>query len=1074
MKKIISILLCISMLLGMAAFVGAAGTNEVTASKTVADLINEYGWTNSTTKQSFKLDDVVSVKINGGSNTGKAYDGDHIRIYATDSPAGTITISVADGYELVSVKISTKTGTYAYLCVDGTSDDISNKTTEVSGSSVVLKSVKNGSNGKQVRVTAIEVIYSGGEACDGTNHNFLDKSDEKHHWTECSCGAATDKIEHTSVNTDHEKFDTDNHWGICSCGELVNVIAHTYTNGVCVCGAQEAVPYLKEFKTDVAYKLGLYSTIKRVQYYATGAMNASKNYLMDTTATIADSADIYVETATDGYYLYFLNGETKTYIDIYANVSGSKTYINIRLVDEPGCVFTWSEKFFTFVTVLNDKEYCLGSHVNSSTPTLFSTTDVAEYLTEENMDDTQYVAHLICNHSWTDATCTTPKTCSICGATNGDVLGHSWKDATCTTPKTCSVCSATEGEANGHTRPEPEKVCINQNCKVCGENIPADKDHVTEVIPAVDATCTKTGLTVGKKCTICGTITVKQEEVPMLDHVPGDAATCTSDQTCKNCSYVFVEGGHKYDEHLTCTVCGDVTDHTHETEVRGAIAATCTKEGYTGDTYCKICDKLQKAGTVIPALGHTEVVDTGKAPTCTETGLTDGKHCSVCNTVTVKQEVIAAKGHTPGAAATCTTAQTCTVCDAVLDAAKGHTPGAAATCTTAQTCTVCDAVLTAATGHTFADGKCTVCEAADPDYVAPTEPETTEPAGDGNTTSSNVLADNGWDDKSLHESFNIGSNITVSVSATPVGEWSQNSGKFYTSDNTWRIYQSEDATVTIAAGTGKIVSVKVTYETKNDGVLTLNGKNIESGAVVEVDAASVVFGIANTGDKTNGQVKITGIEVVHTGPASSTPDATEPEATEPEATKPEATKPVTDGGEFDVVTKPAASEPFKFGMTQKNLENAVYYLKGGMDGYYMATTTDINEAIDVYLEETEGGFYLYTMVDGAKTYINMVVSGTHVNGAYEAAASTVYTLKNGTLVATVEVEGESAEYWFGTRNDKQYTTMGPCKTSYEGFYGQFYGTSNPDTADTFSSIVFALMALSAIGAGVVISKKKEF
>lgn len=132
---------------------------SVTASKTIADLITAEGWSSSTTKQSFKLDNVVSVQINGGSNTGKAYDGDHIRIYATDTPAGTITISVPDGYQLVSVKISTLTGTYAFLYVDGTTTDISNVSTAVSGASVKLTSVKNGSNGKQVRVTAMEVTY---------------------------------------------------------------------------------------------------------------------------------------------------------------------------------------------------------------------------------------------------------------------------------------------------------------------------------------------------------------------------------------------------------------------------------------------------------------------------------------------------------------------------------------------------------------------------------------------------------------------------------------------------------------------------------------------------------------------------------------------------------------------------------------------------------------------------------------------------------------------------------------------------------------------------------------------------
>ena len=134
-------------------------SSQVTASKTIAELITSEGWDSTTTKQTFKLDENVTVAINGGSNTGKAYNGDHIRIYATDSPAGTITISVPEGYELVSVKITTQVGTYAFLYLGEGTTDISNVETAVSGQSVVLNSVKNGDNGKQVRVTAIEVVY---------------------------------------------------------------------------------------------------------------------------------------------------------------------------------------------------------------------------------------------------------------------------------------------------------------------------------------------------------------------------------------------------------------------------------------------------------------------------------------------------------------------------------------------------------------------------------------------------------------------------------------------------------------------------------------------------------------------------------------------------------------------------------------------------------------------------------------------------------------------------------------------------------------------------------------------------
>lgn len=150
--------------------------------------------------------------------------------------------------------------------------------------------------------------------------------------------------------------------------------------------------------------------------------------------------------------------------------------------------------------------------------------------------------------------------------------------------------------------------------------------------------------------------------------------------------------------------------------------------------------------------------------------------------------------------------------------------------------------------------------------------------------------------------------------------------------------------------------------------------------------------------------------------------------------------------EYELVEAPAAATAYKFGMIQGNVSATdVYYLKGGMNGYYMDTVADVASAIDVYLEETTGGYYLYTMVDNVKTYINMVVSGTHVNGAYEAAASTVYTFDATSKTITADVDG--APYWFGTRNDKTYTTVGPVKTEYQGFYCQFYAEKKAPVVD---------------------------
>ena len=52
-------------------------------------------------------------------------------------------------------------------------------------------------------------------------------------------------------------------------------------------------------------------------------------------------------------------------------------------------------------------------------------------------------------HTWQEATCTDPKTCAVCGETEGEPLGHDWEPATFSEPKTCRICGAAEGEALG-------------------------------------------------------------------------------------------------------------------------------------------------------------------------------------------------------------------------------------------------------------------------------------------------------------------------------------------------------------------------------------------------------------------------------------------------------------------------------------------------------------------------------------------------------------------------------------------------------------------------------------------------
>ena len=52
-----------------------------------------------------------------------------------------------------------------------------------------------------------------------------------------------------------------------------------------------------------------------------------------------------------------------------------------------------------------------------------------------------------CDHQWMEADCQRPKTCKLCGETDGQPTDkHQWEEATTDAPKTCSVCHLTEGD----------------------------------------------------------------------------------------------------------------------------------------------------------------------------------------------------------------------------------------------------------------------------------------------------------------------------------------------------------------------------------------------------------------------------------------------------------------------------------------------------------------------------------------------------------------------------------------------------------------------------------------------------
>ena len=205
--------------------------------------------------------------------------------------------------------------------------------------------------------------------------------------------------------------------------------------------------------------------------------------------------------------------------------------------------------------------------------------------------------------------------------------------------------------------------------------------HTEVVDKAVEPTCTETGLTEGKHCSVCNKVLVKQTIVPTKGHswdggkitiAPTCTGTGVKTYTCTECAATRTETvsatGHtavavaKVEPTCTqpgraagtkCSVCGEVFSGLTEIKATGhtevidaAVEPTCTKTGLTEGKHCSVCSAVLVEQEVVPAKGHTEVIDKAVEPTCTETGLTEGKHCSVCNAVLVEQEVVPALGFT--------------------------------------------------------------------------------------------------------------------------------------------------------------------------------------------------------------------------------------------------------------------------------------------------------------------------------------------------------------------------------------------------------------------------------------------
>ena len=216
--------------------------------------------------------------------------------------------------------------------------------------------------------------------------------------------------------------------------------------------------------------------------------------------------------------------------------------------------------------------------------------------------------------------------CLDCGKriADGQVISatgkHTWNSGEVTKAPTCR-----------------DKGMMTYTCITCNETKtketdidPSNHTGETEVKNAKTATCGVAGYTGDTCCKDCGEKLADGKVIPATGKHIWNSGTVTKAATCK-------EKGEKT---YTCTVCKetkteaidiDPSNHTGDTERRNSKPATCSAEGYTGDTYCLSCGAKLSSGQSIPATGnHTwgegEVT---KEPTFTEEG-EKTYTCTVC------------------------------------------------------------------------------------------------------------------------------------------------------------------------------------------------------------------------------------------------------------------------------------------------------------------------------------------------------------------------------------------------------------------------------------------------------------
>ena len=240
----------------------------------------------------------------------------------------------------------------------------------------------------------------------------------------------------------------------------------------------------------------------------------------------------------------------------------------------------------------------------------------------ETVEQGQVIAatgnHIDADGKWEFDGTTHFHTCG-CG-TEFDRENHKGGEATCAAKAVCEVCGASYGEVN------------------------ANNHKNTHVVGQKDATCCEKGYTGDVFCDDCQTtVSVGTEISATGNHVDADGKWEFDENGHFHTCYFgteFDRENHKGGEatcitKATCEVCGhsygeiDRTNHK-SVAVVGAVAATETSTGYTGDKVCEDCHATVEQGSEIPMLEHKPVKVEANAATAAEKGNIEYWYCGNC------------------------------------------------------------------------------------------------------------------------------------------------------------------------------------------------------------------------------------------------------------------------------------------------------------------------------------------------------------------------------------------------------------------------------------------------------------